>query len=364
MKKSLAIFLSVLMFTFVFAGCTDSGPNSSSQSQSSSQASSSQSDAAAESSLPSEPVDIPEGFSPLKLPENIRVGALSGPTAMGMVKLMKDSENSATVIPYSFKIGSIDEMVPLISKGELDIASVPANLASVLYNNTQGKVKVIAINTLGVLYVVEKGESVNSIADLAGKTIYATGKGATPELAINYILTQNGIDPASGVNIEFKSEPAEIIPLLAQNENAIAVIPQPFVTTALSKVDGLKVALDLTQEWDKVANAESSLITGVVVVNAEFAATYPQAVELFLREYASSAEYANTNVAQTAALIGEYGIVPAEIAEKALPQCNIVNITGQEMQTKLSGYLSVLFEQNPQSVGGTMPDEEFYYIAQ
>ena len=299
--------------------------------------------------------------APGESPETVRVAALKGPTAMGMVKLMDDSEAGKTGLSYQFTIGTTDAIVPQITKGELDIAAVPANLASVLYNNTEGKIKVLTINTLGVIYLVEKGESISSVSGLAGKTIYSTGKGATPEYSLNYVLSQNGIDPESGVNVEYKSEAAEIIPLLAQSENGIALLPQPFVATALNKVPGLRIALDWTEEWDKVSGGESGMVTGTIVVRSEFLEKYPDAVATFLEEYAASTKFAQDNVEENAALVGKYEIVDAEIAKQALPYCNITCITGENMKNTLSGYLKVLFEQNPQSVGGKMPDDAFYY---
>lgn len=303
------------------------------------------------------------------LAENdVNVTALKGPTAMGMVKLMDEAESGAVDgNAYTFDIAAaVDEVTPKIVKGETDIAAVPANLASVLYNNTQGEVQVLAVNTLGVLYIVESGDSVNSVEDLRGKTIYASGKGATPEYALNYILSENGIDPEKDVTIEWKSEHAECLAALLAEDNAIAMLPQPFVTTAQTKSDKIQVRLDLTAEWDAIqtnSEAPSQLITGVVVVRKQYAQENPEAVEAFLKSYAESVEYVNANVEDAAQLVGKYEIVPAAVAQKAIPACNITCITGADMQQKLSGYLNVLFEQNPKAVGGALPADDFYYNA-
>lgn len=224
--------------------------------------------------------------------------------------------------------------------------------------------RVLAINTLGVLYIVESGDTVRSVEDLRGKTIYASGKGNTPEYALNYVLTQNGIDPASDVTIEWKSEQAECLSALMAEENAIAMLPQPFVTTAQTKSENIRVALDLTEEWDAIqaeSDTPSTLVTGVVVGRTEFVEEHPEAVSAFLDHYQASVEYVNANVDEAAQLVGQYEIVTAEVAQKALPECNIVFIEGAEMKDSLSGYLSVLFEQNPKSVGGALPDDAFYY---
>ncbi|MDO5042152.1 MAG: ABC transporter substrate-binding protein [Slackia sp.] len=297
----------------------------------------------------------------------VNIAALKGPTAMGLVKFMNDAETGAVADnDYAFQIAaSPDELTPQIAQGTLDIACIPANLASVLYNNTGEGVRVLAVNTLGVLYICDRGESVQSVADLAGKTIYASGKGSTPEYALNYILEGNGLTPGVDVTIEWKSEHAECVAAMAQDPQAIALLPQPFVTTAQMKDDSIRVALDLTQEWDALqSGAEaSSLITGVVVARTAFVEEHPEAVEAFMAHYRDSVAFVNNNTQAAAELIGAYDIVPADVAQKAIPACNIVCIEGEEMRNALSGYLAVLFEQNPKAVGGALPNDDFYYAA-
>jgi len=293
----------------------------------------------------------------------VRIASLKGPTSMGLVKLMNANENGEAAQTYEFTLsGTANEIVPLLTRGELDIAMVPCNLASVLYNNTQGRIRVMAVNTLGVLYVLESGEEIQSAADLAGKTVYSTGKGTTPEFALNYILAQNGLDPEKDLTVEFKSEAAEVLAALTSNAAGIGVLPQPYVTAALAQNEKLRVALSFTEEWDRVSE-DSRLITGVAVVRAAFAEENPAAVATFLEEYAASIEYVNANVGEAAQWIADLGIVAkAPIAEKALPACNIVYIDGEAMKAAVSGYLAVLYDQDPEAVGGALPDEAFYYI--
>ncbi len=292
----------------------------------------------------------------------VHVTALKGPTAMGMVDFMDKSEKGEiTDNTYQFEIVSaVDEVTPKLVQGKTDIAAVPANLASVLYNNTNADVQVLAINTLGVIYIVESGDTISDISDLKGKTIYTSGKGATPEYALNYILTQNNIDPETEVTIEWKSEHAECLSALMANENAIAMLPQPFVTTAQTKSEKIRVALDLTEEWEKLG-VDSALLTGVVVARKEFVEQNPAAVQAFLEHYEISVNNVNKNIKDAATLIEKYDIVPAPVAVKAVPNCNIVFITGEEMKQKLSGYLKVLSEQNPKAIGGMLPADDFYY---
>lgn len=287
------------------------------------------------------------------------VGSLKGPTSMGMVQLM--SEQEALEAPdFDFTmVTAADELVASFTKGDTDIALLPANVASVLYNKTEGNVQVLDINTLGVLYLVTADTSITGIADLKGKTLYSTGKGQTPEYALNYLLEANGLS-AEDVTVEYKSEPTEVVSILAQDETAVGVLPQPFATVACQQNDKLLLAADLTAEWDKTGNG--TMVTGVTIAKKDFVEANPEIIDKFLDGHSASAEYANTNTAEAAELVASYGIVEkAPIAEKALPQCNITCMEGTEMKEALSGYLNVLFEQNPESVGGALPEDDFYY---
>lgn len=299
---------------------------------------------------------------------DIRVMALKGPTAMGMVKLMEDAEKGAVSgNNYDFTIAaSVDEVTPKLVQGETDIAAVPANLASVLYNNTGGQIQVLAVNTLGVLYIVDTGDTVHSAGDLKGRTIYASGKGATPEYALNYILSKNGIDPEKDVTIEWKSEHTECAAALAlsSKESEIALLPQPFVAVSQAQNDRIRIALDLTEEWDSLQKDEktpSALLTGVIVARADFLRENPEAVDAFMDSYKESVAYVNGSMEEAAGLIEKFDIIPSAVAQKALPYCNITFIEGADMKDKLSGYLNVLMEQNEKSVGGEIPADDFYY---
>ena len=291
----------------------------------------------------------------------IQVGALTGPTAMGMVKLLSDGEG--TYEPTI--LGAADELMPLILQGKVDIASVPANLASTIYNKTDGGVQVLAVNVLGVLYISEfNTQELNSLEDLKGKTIYATGKGSTPEYFLRYVLTQNGIDPDKDVTVEWKSEPSEVVALLNAEQKGIAMLPQPYVTAAATQLgEGFRVALSLSDEWANLDNG-TLCTTAVVMARSEFVEANPEAVEAFLAEFDASVQWVNENVDEAAALCGEYEIIKAPVAQKAIPQCNIVCITGEQMKQALSGCLGVIFDQNPKAVGGALPGDDFYYGAE
>ena len=320
------------------------------------------SEAVSSASATAESTAAPEAEAPVT---TFRIAGLKGPTTMGMVKLMSDAEAGETHQDYQVTMyGAADEVVPLLVKGDIDLAAIPANLAANLYNQTEGKVQVAAINTLGVLYVVTTGDDVKSVEDLKGKTVYSTGKGTTPEYVLNYILKENGIDPEKDLTVEYKSEATEVAAALqAADEGAIAVLPQPYVTAAQSQIEGLNVALNLTEGWNKVST-DSDLVTGVLVASTEFIEQNEAAFEEFLKDYQASIEWVNSNTADAAELVANYGIVAkAPLAQKALPACNITYVDGAEMKTKLSGYLQVLFDQNPKAVGGAMPGDDFYYGA-
>ncbi len=282
---------------------------------------------------------------------------------MGLVMLMDEAEKDPVSYPYQFSLtGTADEVVTGIASGKLQAAAVPCNLASVLFNKTEGKIRLAAINTLGVLYIVEKNDPISSIQDLKGKTIFSTGKGTTPEYVLNYLLQQNGLDPEKDLTIEYKSESAEIAALFQSESNLIAVLPQPYVTIVQMQNENVKTALSFTDEWDKVT-PDSKLITGCVILSEKWVTESPEMVDTFLENYQTSTEFVNKDPSAAAELIARYGIVPkAAIAEKAIPFSNITFITGDLLKEYAQGYLNVLHQADPKSVGGKLPDENFYYF--
>ena len=285
----------------------------------------------------------------------LNIAALKGPTAMGMVEMMETSGDS-----YTFTLeGSPDAITPRIAKGEIDIAAVPANLAAVLYNNTKG-VKVIAVNTLGVLYLVGNGEvEINRREDLLGKTIYSAGKGSTPQYALESILSALNLEEGKDVFVEWKSEHAECVAALLSDTESIAMLPQPFATSALMQNKSLSIVLDLNELWESING--SPLITGCLIARSEVLEKYKEAVESFLSLYSSSVDWVNSNNAEASLLIEKYGIIKAAVSAKALPYCNIVCMRGEEMKKALNIYYNSLYSLNPKSVGGSIPSEEIYF---
>lgn len=283
------------------------------------------------------------------------IGTLQGPTGMGMVTLMGDEFSSK----YNITIESApDAVVGKIINGELDIAAVPVNLAATLYNKTEGNIMMIAVNTLGVLYVLEDGETVNSMADLAGKKLYATGQGSTPEYMLSYLLEKNGL--TDSVTVEYKAEHSELATLMASGEVKLGMLPEPNVTATMAKNENLRVALDLTKEWKDAAGVEP--VQGCIVVRKDYFEQNQAVVRLFLKEYEAAVNYTKANQAETAALMEKYGIIgSAAIAEKAIDKCNIVCYRDEAMRTAAEAMLQVLFDANPKSVGGALPGDDFYY---
>lgn len=292
---------------------------------------------------------------------DINIGCMKGPTAIGMIKLLSDSDAKSSINHYNYTIaGTADELTTGLMNGSLDMAAVPCNLAAVLYHKTEGEIVTAAINTLGVLYLVETGNSIQTVKELKGKTIYSTGQGTTPEYTLRYLLGQEGLNPDTDLTIEYKSEAAEVVAALSQNEKAVAMLPQPYVTVAMAKNDKLRIALDLTKEWEK--KNDSTVVTGVLVVRKSFLDEHPQAFASFLAEYEKSADFAVNNIDETAALLEQFDIFKADIAREAIPYCNVTFETGEEMQKDMSAYLKVLYEQNPAAVGGKLPEEGMFYL--
>lgn len=295
----------------------------------------------------------------------INLYVLSGPTGIGAMNLWAASDAGETKNTYHITMpGANDEVVAALSKGDADIAAVATNLAATLYNKTDGGVTVLAVNTLGVLSLLSNGQEAATVSDLKGKTIYAPGQGANPEYILRYVLSGNGLDPDKDVTLRFVGEGSELLTVWQSDPEAVILAPQPVATSILMQNENAKTLFDMTEEWDKIAGGDSTLMMGCVIVRNEFLQANPGAVELFLQEYAASIEKAQSDVEGTAALCEQYGLIPkAALAQKAIPSCGLTFVTGAEMKTGLSGYLQVMFDANPKSVGGALPGDNFYYGA-
>ena len=324
MKKMLAIVLAAVLLLGSLAGCA----------------------------APSEPEKT-----------DVRVVGIKGPTGIGLANLWKAQEEGTASNNYNFELVSLPQDAGArVTNGQADIAAVPTNLASALYKKTGGAVQMLAINTLGVLYILENGDTVKTVADLKGQTIYSTGEGANPEYILRYVLKENGLDPDKDVTLKFVSENDELVTLVATGKAKIAMVPEPNVTAVCTKNADVRVALDMTAEWDKLD--AGALMMGCVIVRKEFAEKNPDAVTAFLQDYKASIDAATADVDGTATLCETYQIIPkAPIAKKAIPNCNLTFVAGADMQGKISGYFKVLFDANPAAIGGAVPDDGFYYVA-
>lgn len=307
---------------------------------------------------PEQPDDTPA-------PAEVNLYVLSGPTGIGAMNLWATADAGETQNTYHITMpGANDEVVAAISNGDADIAAVATNLAATLYNKTNGGVTVLAVNTLGVLSLLGSGQEIASIADLAGKTIYAPGQGANPEYILRYVLSGNGLDPDKDVTIQFVGEGSELLTVWQTDPEAVIMAPQPVATSILMQNENTRTLFNMTDEWDKVSGGDSTLMMGCVIVRNAFLQENPGAVELFLQEYAASIEKAQSDVEGTAALCEQYGLIPkAALAQKAIPSCGLTFVTGADMKSALSGYLQVMFDADPKSVGGAMPGDDFYYGA-
>ena len=293
----------------------------------------------------------------------VRLAGLKGPTSMGLVKMFDDAENGLTKNQYECQVGAnADELTPLILQGELDILAVPANLGAILYNNSEKSVQMLAANMLGAIYVIEKGETISSIEDLEGRTIYTVGKGSTPEYLLSYLLAQHGLTMGEDVTVEFRGDPTEVVGLMSAGTADVIMLPQPIVTICLGQVEGSRIALDMNEEWNALDNG-SVLVTAGLIINRAFAEAHPEQVATTIEECKASTDWCNENVDEAAVLIEKYDIVPEAVAKVAMPMCNVVFITGEEMKKSTQAYFEVLYDQDPASVGGALPEDDFYYEA-
>ncbi|NLT57823.1 MAG: ABC transporter substrate-binding protein [Clostridiales bacterium] len=337
MRRLLAMLLAVLLCLTLFAACTKKGD-------------------------PQTPPDGDQETPPPAEPVTVRIGGMTGPTGMGFAGLYKNAQENPEAYPYEFQIvATADELTPNLATGSLDVAAVPANLASVLYNNSEGEYRLLAVNTLGVLSIVDLNVGIETLEDLKGKTLYSAGKGSVPEYALSYILAQNGFEEGD-VTIEWKSEAGEIVALLNGSGEGVAMLPQPYVTVAQNQLADLKIAIDLTEAWDALG-VDSRMITGVLIGRKAFVEANPEAIDKLLEDYKASIDYVNAQPAEAAQQIEALNVAKAPIAQKAIPHCNLYFMQGAEMKEAMQGYLQVLLDQNAKAVGGKLPDDAFYYAA-
>ena len=342
MKKILVLVLALMMALMAFTACTAPAPEET------------PSAAPTEEAQPTQDATTEPAAEPAYSEENpLAVATLAGPTGMGMVQLFDNSAYDVTLL------AAPDQISPKIISGEVSVATIPSNLAAVLYAKMQGGIKIAAVNTMGVLYILENGNTVSSIADLAGKTIYATGQGATPEYVLNKILAENGLDD---VTVEYMGAHADLANAMAAGEVTLALLPEPYVSSMLAQNPDIAVKIDINEEWKKIFGEDAGMPMGVTVVSADFAAD-KASMDQLLADYAASVNYVTSDMDSAAADIVALQIVGAEpIAKAAIPRCGISFVTGEACKAILDDYFAVMFESNPQSVGGAIPDDAIYYL--
>lgn len=352
-KNAMALAMSLALVLALIAGCTSKPAAEPTPSP--------EPEVTATPSHEPTPGTVPEE-TPTDDRPTVNLGLLKGPTGMGAAKLLADNDAGVTAADYQVTLGSdpANDIVPLVIKGELDIAAVPTNLASTLYQKTEGGVKLLALNTLGVLHILENGDTVNSLADLAGKTLYAPNKGSNTEYVLNYLLEQNGITPGEDITIEWRTSD-EITALMVSGEAELAMLPVPAATSVMMQNQDVRDAVDLNDAWTE-AGAPGTFTMGCLIARTEWVEENRDLADAILAEYAASIEYVNDNVDEAAELIAQYEITPkAAIAKAAIPQANLVCITGADMR-EIQDYYEILFAAAPTSIGGAIPDDAFYYI--
>ncbi len=355
-RKSIVLLLCLALVMSLMAGCGNQTDNTKTDTPAQTQ----------EPAKTDEPEKTPEqsqAQEPAPAEKTkVRFGVLSGPTGIGASQLLEKNANDQSLNKYEVEVlAAATDMSGQVAAGNVDIAAVPTNLASALFNKTEGGIRILALNTAGVLYILEKGDTVKSFDDLKGKTIYATGQGANPEYVLNYLLEKNGLAVGTDVKVEFMDS-GELATKMAAGELDVCMLPVPAVTTVLVKNKDVRIALNLTEAWDAL-NTGSMLTMGCVVVNAGFAKDHPEAVENFLKEYKESIEYVKANPADAGAWCEKFGIVgAAAVATKAIPDCNLIFVAGDDIRPAIEGYYQVLFDADPKSIGGKLPADEFYTL--
>ena len=285
----------------------------------------------------------------------VNIGVLKGPTGMSAAWLMDQNDQKLSANEYNFTVaGTPDAITGQLINGDMDIAALPTNAISALYNKTEGKISVLGVNALGVLYILENGNSINSVSDLAGKTVLASGKGSTAEYVLNYILEKNGVI----AEIVWAAEHSEAATLALKGDYDIVMLPEPFVTNVTAKSDAFRVALDLTEEWEALGNGE--LTMGGIAVRTAFLEEHPDAVKAFVDEYGKSVAFTNSQPEDAAKLIAKYEIAAEEVAKNAIPRCNIVWLHGKDYKAVLENFLGVVYNANHSGIGGKMPGDDFY----
>lgn len=354
MKKLTSLMLTAALALSLLAGCAPKAPAGSGSSGSQSGSGSDSSSSASGSGSASQPED---GRA------TVNFTVLSGPTGVGAAQLLSENQGGATLNDYAVTVAAENkEVTDALVNGSADIAAVATNVAANLYAKTDGAIQVLAVNTLGVLYILEKGDTVHAMSDLAGKTVYATGQGANPEYVLNHLLTENGVDPA-GVDIQWMTA-QEVSAKMATGEGAICMLPVPAATALMLQDSGVRQAISLSDAWDRLD--QGALAMGCVVARTQFAEENPQAVADFLTDYQASISYMSdeANLAQAAELVAQFGITPsAAVAAAAIPQCNLTFLDGDGMKDVLTGYYQALYRADPAAIGGAMPYDAFYYGA-
>lgn len=334
MKKFSFCLVVVLVLSMLMVACSNETPNN-------------------QPETPETPVQNIE-------PVNVTIAGLKGPTSIGMIKMIDEKalQNDNYNVEY-VQESAPDSLTGKIINGEIQISSVPINLASVLYNKTQGKVQLLAVNTIGNLYIVGT-EDLNAISQLENKTIGMSAKGSTPDFAMNYILNKSGLEGKTELN--YSLDHATLAQSVIAEDTKIALLPQPFATQTMLKNPNVKMLIDLNEAWNDASEGSSQLYTGCIIVNKEFAENNPEFISEFLNQYEQSVNWVLENQKDASVLVAKHEIMPdAALVEKAIPYCGITFKNAEEAKSGLNDFYKVLFDSNPASVGGSMPDDEFYF---
>jgi NitT/TauT family transport system substrate-binding protein len=302
------------------------------------------------------------GLGHLENREVVVVESLRGPTGLGIAKLAGDNP----ILPGDFDVeyrfsSAPDVTVSNVLSGEADIAALPTNVAARLYS-AGVPYRILAVNTLGVLYIVSTDPAIEDLGDLEGRELLVSGRGANPDIILRALLEGRGIDPDEDLAIRYANH-TEAAQLLLSGREQSALLPEPFVTRVLQQSPGARIAVDIQEEWQRQLGAGSTIGLGCIVVHNRLVEEEPAFVATFLEEYLASVEWVRSNPEQAGPIVEELGVgFTAEEAREAIPRANLVGLFGVEAYRAIDPYFRALYAFDPASLGGSLPGQDLFVM--
>lgn len=289
--------------------------------------------------------------------EKINVACFRAGSAVSLTHARATKED-ACVITFS---NSVDEITSLIKSGKADIAALPLNTAAQLYNKTNGGIKIMSITALNSLYLVEKGDIIKKLSDFKGKTVVTSGKGTVFDYYLLYVLKESGIDPETDITIRYLDTYDDVVAdAKGENSSGLCVVPCNYACEILYAEKGY----DTVESFTNILKLKTEMVFAAecLAVRTEYLEAHPDLVEEFLDFADMSATFITSSARAGLYLIDAKLFADEEKALANVFNCNPVCIQGDELVTLASENLKFLYELDPDSVGGALPDENIYYV--